>query len=173
MEAVAVSFVVVFAAAVLVPTWLLGGFRQAEEAPRIRPKQTVSYEEVSVTPLAAAVATEEGKTFVGVQVRVVNNLKETIYDVNQLVVLGPPLFPKPTVTDRFNHVGGENTDKKLEPGLPRKVNLFWEVPKGTEVPDELRVTLRKRSYVEDFFAERHKWADPEPWVEVVLPVKRG
>lgn len=168
-----VAFVAVFAAAVLVPTWLLGGFRQTDDVRRIQPNQTVSYEEVSVTPIAAAVATEKGKTYVGVQVHAENNLKKTMYDFNQLVVLGSPVFPKPTVTDQFSHVGGKTTDKKLEPGLPRKMNLIWEVPKGTEVPDELRVTLRKRSYVEDFFAERHKWAAPEPWVEVVLPVKRG
>lgn len=165
--------VLVFLAAVLVPTWLLGGFRQVEELRQIRPGQTVSYDEVSMTPKKAVVATSKGKTYVGVQVRAVNNLDETIFDFNRLVVLGEPIFAEPTVTETFSFAGGDETDNILQPGLPRDMNLIWEVPTGVEVPDELRVTLRKRSYVEDFFADRHKWADPEPWCQVVLPVERA
>lgn len=173
VEAVVVVFVLVFAAAVLVPTWLLGGFEQDESLPQIRVNQTVSYDEVSMTPIKAVTATSKGKTYIGVQVLAVNKLDETIYDFNQLVVLESPIFPKPTVTKTFSYAGGRDTDNTLDPGLPRKMNLIWQVPNGTEVPDQLRVTLRKRSYVENFFAERHKWAEPEPWCQVVLPVGRG
>lgn len=173
MEAVAILFVLVFVAAVLVPTWLLGGFEQAKALPQIRPNQTVSYEEVSMTPIKAVTAVEKGKTLVGVQVLAVNNLKDTIFDFNHLVVLGSPIFQKPTVTKNFSFAGGRTTDSTLEPGLPRKMNLIWTVPTGVQVPDQLRVTFQKREYVEDFFAERHKWANPEPWCEVVLPVTRA
>lgn len=174
MEAVVATYVLALAAAVLVPTWLLGGFERTE-LPEVEPKQTVSYEEVDLTVRSAKLQRDEdepGKPWqLVVEVHVVNKLPQQLNGFTELVVLGEPVFPKLTEPDAT--LSGERANARSLPSeLPRDVDLTWQVPGPGQVPEQVQLTLRKRTLQDDFAAEGRRWLEPKPWLTVTLPVER-
>lgn len=180
VEAVAAVTVLLAVAAFVVPTWLLGGFRRVDTLPRIEARQQVSYGEVSITPLSARVLTahtirDTPITLLVVTVRAENRLATPFRSLDELVTIEEPVFdePKPPTEAAVAGTGEVGTglaDERLEPALPRTVLIAWRVPRGTSV-DDIEVTLYKRSYTEDLYADRRRWQNPEPWVVATLPVE--
>lgn len=177
------AFVLVFVVAVVLPTWLMGGFSQVPKKglPEIQPSQTVSYGEYEITPLNAKLTpanptgesdTKKNMQYLTVQVRVENRTKESAYSFEDLVQVGPPVFPKLTAAEQSGLVRDGSGVQVLQPGVPELVQLIWEIPRSVQVPPGVKVTIQRNSYNEGFFDKKMRWSAPEPWVVVALPVTR-
>lgn len=177
------AFVLVFAVAVVLPTWLMGGFAQVPKKglPEIQPSQTVSYGEFEITPLNAKLTpanptgesnTKKNMQYLTVQVRVENRTKESAYSFERLLLVGSPVFPKLTEPNESGLVRDGSGVQVLQPGVPELVQLVWEIPRSVQVPPGVKVTVQRNVYREGFFDKKMRWTDPDPWVVVALPVTR-
>lgn len=175
-EAGGTFLVLVLAAAVFVPTWLLGGFQRAD-LPEIGVAETAVSDEVAITIVSAELREvrdgADTSRLLIVETHVVNRLlDEDVGRFHELVVLGEPVFAKPTLP--LPRLAGELTHgQTIQPELPRDVWLVWGVPPNVQVPDEITLTLRKRTYERDFGAQPYRWKDPKPWLTARVPVERG
>lgn len=166
--------VLVVAAALLVPTWVLGGFRIAP-LPEAAVGERVAYEEVAVTVRGARLDELEyanvSRRVLSVEVRALNRLDEDVHRFGDLFTVDEPLFTEPTVpaAGLAHEVA---TGQNLQPRLPRDVILSWRVPARAQVPDEIVLTLHKRTLKRDFGSQAERWLDPEPWLTVRVPVVR-
>lgn len=178
------ALVLVFVIAVVLPTLLMGGFDQVPKKglPEIQPSQTISYGEYEITPMNAKLTPkspagndldeDEKMQYLTVQVRVENRTKESGYAFEELVLIGSPLFPKPTEATEAGLVRDGSGVQVLQPGVPELVQLVWEIPRKTEVPPGVKLTIQRNSYSEGFFDKKMRWSAPKPWVVVALPVTR-
>ncbi|MQA77300.1 MAG: hypothetical protein GEV10_02275 [Streptosporangiales bacterium] len=183
VEAVVLALVLVFAVAVVLPTWLMGGFGQVPKKglPEIQPSQTISYGEYRISPLNAKLTpanptgeynTKKNMQYLTVQVRVENRTKESAYGFEDLVLVGSPIFAKLSPPEQSGLVRDGSGVQVLQSGVPEIVQLIWEIPRTTAVPPGVKVTIQRNSYNEGFFDKKMRWSAPDPWVVVTLPVTR-
>lgn len=185
MEAAILLFVLAFAAAVVLPTWLFGGFQQQpkEELPRIQAGETVAYGEFEIEPIGAKLVdehpmgefkTKEGNAYLVVQVTVENLTKDTAYTFDELLLLRQPVFTERTPPNDSGLVRDGSASSVLHPRVPETLQLVWEIPEeqASKIDDSLDMTLQRRVYEESFFEERMKWMAPRPWLTVAMPVVR-
>lgn len=184
VEAVVVGLALVFLIVAVVPTWLLGGFRQAADPlPTIQPGDTVKYGKFKITPVSAqwvkpdkddqTFDEDKGHDKLVVLVRMTNRSKKIAYDVKSDFQLSPPGLRKQLPADETKAAQGEYGSASPLPGLPQKVKLSWTMPKGVSPPSDIRVTIMREEYREGFFNKKFDWRDPQPWVHVTLPVKQA
>lgn len=185
VEAIVVGLVLVFLVVAVVPTWLLGGFRQeADPLPTIQPGQTVRYGKFTITPIAAKwveanpdedTIDPDQKTHdkLVVLVDITNRSKKIAYNVEDDFQLTPPGRKKPVSADDSHAVQDDYGSAAPLPDLPEKITLSWEMPKGTTPPSDVRVTIMRETYRRDFLNNKLGWYSPHPWLNVTLPVKQA
>ncbi|MGH3094379.1 MAG: hypothetical protein ACRDMV_00055 [Streptosporangiales bacterium] len=185
VEAIVAGLVLVFLVVAVVPTWLLGGFRQAADPlPTIEPGQAVKYGKFKITPIAAqwVKANPDDETLdpdekphdkLVVLVRMTNRTKKIAYNVEDDFQMTPPGRKKPAPADETRAVQDEYGSAAPLPGLPEKVELSWEMPTDTTPPSDIRVTIMRETHREGYFDKKLGWYSPHPWVNVMLPVKQA
>lgn len=167
MEAVVCLCVVLFAAGVLLPVWLLGGFRQTD-LPVIDAGQTAEYGELRITVRSARLQVQSpgDATYLVIAADVFNKKREKLINFDQLVSLEQPVFDRARKPDVVTLASESSYGYTLPQRLSVPVELFWQVPDGATVPQRFELTLLKRSYQESFGDETYRWLDPEPWLRV-------
>lgn len=178
-------FVLAFVAAVIVPTWLFGGFEQQpkEPLPKVEAGKTVAYGELSIKVIGAKLVDKhptssfddkKGMTYLVLQATLENRSKDTVFTFDELFLLGKPVFPKKREPDDAGMVRDNSSAGSLIPGVPETMQLIWAIPdeQAAKVGNNLTITLQRRVWMESFFEERYKWMSPRPWLTVDVPVVR-
>lgn len=171
--------------ALVVPTWLLGGFEQEpkKKLPLVNVGTTVEYGQLKVRPLGVTLlqehpvyefSTKKGKSYLTAQFWVENRTKEPVYGFGDLILLGSPVFPKGTEPAESFLVRDEPDVGSLLPHLPEKVMVIWEIPdaQANRIGTDLTLTLQRNTYWESFFQEEKQWSAPKPWLRLKAPVQR-
>lgn len=114
-----------------------------------------------------------GSKALAIEVELMNRSSESSNLVARILSFDPPIAGLPPAPSSYLMRDGALLGA-LQPGLPERVRLVWEMPEAAPVPETLRVVVTGETFKpRDNLLAAPGWFNPKPVAAVSLPVRGG